>query len=77
MLMKYYITEKLTKNDIEKHLNPAAQVVVAQLPSQVNSCFMQYLPELGHVVGVKKWDSQCDPQELKANGFQFLVKFIE
>ncbi|EFA10321.2 mutS protein homolog 5 isoform X2 [Tribolium castaneum] len=64
--------KKLRRQDIAQHVRAAAGVAAEQLPDYLNECSIVYLPEMGHLVAINEWKPNCDPEELKDLGFQFM-----
>ncbi|RZC42494.1 mutS protein 5-like [Asbolus verrucosus] len=64
--------KKLRRQDIAKHVTAAAKIAVDQLPNYLHECAIVYLPEMGHLIAIKEWEPNCNPEELKELGFQFM-----
>jgi len=65
--------EKLRRQDVGKHLTAAANISVNQLPQFVDECSIVYIPEMGHLLAIKKTEQNSDPFGLDYLGFQFMV----
>lgn len=72
-LLKQLFVEKLRRNDISKSVNVAARIVVDELPDYIGECTVIYLPEMGHLIAIKEWQDDCDPNVLQQMGYQFVV----
>ncbi|XP_044266292.1 LOW QUALITY PROTEIN: mutS protein homolog 5-like [Tribolium madens] len=64
--------KKLRRQDIAQHVRAAAEVAAEQLPDYLHECAIVYLPEMGHLIAIKEWELNCNPEELKDLGFQFM-----
>ncbi|XP_017784719.1 PREDICTED: mutS protein homolog 5-like [Nicrophorus vespilloides] len=66
--------KKMIKEDIFKRVTVAANIVVDQLPAFLKECVVCFIPDMGHVVAVKKWDQNCDPRSMHEFGFQYMFE---
>lgn len=66
--------EKLRQQDIAKDVTAAARLAANNLPNFINECAVVYLPEMGHLIAIKKWEPNCTPEQLHDFGFQFMVR---
>ncbi|XP_044754707.1 mutS protein homolog 5-like [Coccinella septempunctata] len=64
--------KKLQRQDIAKHVTAAARIAVEELPDFLTECAVVYLPEMGHLVAVKEWEPNCNPEELGTIGYKFM-----
>ncbi|KAL3267858.1 hypothetical protein HHI36_006999 [Cryptolaemus montrouzieri] len=64
--------KKLQRQDIVKHLTAAARVAVEELPDYLTECAVVYLPEMGHLISVKEWEPNCNPEALNEIGYKFM-----
>ncbi|KAK5650830.1 hypothetical protein RI129_001859 [Pyrocoelia pectoralis] len=64
----------LKKRDIAKNATAAAHIALNQLPDFVTECSVVYLPELGHFVVIKEWDTDCNRNELEEYDFHFVFE---
>ncbi|XP_050310224.1 mutS protein homolog 5-like [Anthonomus grandis grandis] len=62
----------LRERDVVKHVTAAARFAVDDLPSYINECKIVYLPEMGHLMAIKEWQEDCDPDHLQDLGYQFM-----
>lgn len=65
--------ELLHQQDVKKHVTAAARFAVNELPDYINECKVVYLPEMGHLMAIKEWEPNSDPQQLQYLGYQFMV----
>lgn len=68
------ISEKLRRKDIGKHITRAALFAVDQLPPYIDECSIIFVPEMGHLIAIKEWEEDCNPDDLKDLDFKFMVK---
>ncbi|KAJ8952800.1 hypothetical protein NQ318_008117 [Aromia moschata] len=64
--------KRLRQQGMAKDLTAAARFSADNLPDFLNECAMVYLPEIGHLIAIKEWESHCDPEQLKDLDFQFM-----
>ncbi|CAH2011861.1 unnamed protein product [Acanthoscelides obtectus] len=64
--------KKLRRQDIAKSVTAAARFAVDDLPPFLNKCCVVYLPEMGHLISVKEWKPNCNPDELAHLHFRFM-----
>ncbi|KAJ8964564.1 hypothetical protein NQ314_004868 [Rhamnusium bicolor] len=64
--------EKLRQQDIAKDVTAAARFTANDLPDFLNECSVVYLPEMGHLIAIKEWEPNCNPEQLQDLGFQFM-----
>lgn len=65
--------ELLHQQDVSKHVTAAARFAANDLPDFIDECKVVYLPEMGHLMVIKKWEPDCDPEQLESLGYQFMV----
>lgn len=65
--------EKLRQQDIAKDVAAAARLAANNLPDFLEECAIVYLPEMGHLIAIKKWEPDCNPEDLEHVGYKFLV----
>lgn len=54
-------------------MTAAARFAANDLPDFLNECAVVYLPEMGHLIAIKEWEPDCNPEQLQDLGFQFMV----
>lgn len=59
--------------DIAKNVTAAANFAVDNLPSYIDSCMVVHVPEMGYLVAIKEWETNCNKEELTEFGFLFMV----
>ncbi|XP_018568658.1 mutS protein homolog 5-like isoform X2 [Anoplophora glabripennis] len=64
--------KKLRQQDIAKDVTAAARFAANELPDFINECAVVYLPEMGHLIAIKEWEPNCNPEQLHDLGFQFM-----
>ncbi|KAK9890839.1 hypothetical protein WA026_012185 [Henosepilachna vigintioctopunctata] len=64
--------KKMQRQDISKNVTAAARVAVEELPEYLSECVVVYLPEVGHLVSIKEWEPNCDPEQLSDIGYKFM-----
>nr|CAH7759268.1 unnamed protein product [Callosobruchus chinensis] len=64
--------KKLRRQDIAKSVTAAARFAANDLPDFLDECCVVYLPEMGHLISVKEWEPDCNPDELAHLGFRFM-----
>ncbi|CAH1118956.1 unnamed protein product [Phaedon cochleariae] len=64
--------KKLRQQDIAKDITAAARFAANNLPEFLDECAVIYLPEMGHLIGVKEWSQGCAPEDLEHLGFNFM-----
>ncbi|KAJ8918621.1 hypothetical protein NQ315_013127 [Exocentrus adspersus] len=64
--------KKLRQQDIAKDVTAAARFAANDLPDFLNECAVVYLPEMGHLIAIKEWEPDCNPEQLQDLGFQFM-----
>lgn len=70
------IIEKLRQKDISKNVTAAARLAADNLPSFLEECAVVYLPEMGHLISIKEWEEDCNPEALDYLGFKFVVSTV-
>lgn len=65
---------KSTYNTIQNRLVAAARIVVNHLPPQLEECTVSFVPDMGHIISVRKWSPKCTPEELLPYGCYFLFE---
>lgn len=58
---------------MSKDLTAAARFAANDLPDFLNECAIIYLPEMGHLIAIKEWEPNCDPEELKKFDYHLMV----
>ncbi|KAG5894164.1 hypothetical protein JTB14_001860 [Gonioctena quinquepunctata] len=64
--------KKLRQQDITKDITAAARFSADNLPDFLDECVVIFLPEMGHLIGIREWEPGCNPEELQHLGFQFM-----
>ncbi|KAH1009656.1 hypothetical protein HUJ04_001983 [Dendroctonus ponderosae] len=62
----------LHQQDVSKHVTAAARFAANDLPDFIDECKVVYLPEMGHLMVIKRWEPDCDPEQLESLGYQFM-----
>ncbi|XP_066253416.1 mutS protein homolog 5-like [Euwallacea similis] len=62
----------LLQQDLAKHLTAAARMTVNNLPNYISECKVVFLPEMGHLIAIKEWGVDCDPEDLQRFDYKFM-----
>lgn len=54
-------------------MKAAARIAAEGLPDFLYGCAIVYLPEMGHLIAIKEWEPNCNPDELLQFGYHFMV----
>ncbi|CAG9863939.1 unnamed protein product [Phyllotreta striolata] len=66
--------KKLRRQDITNDVMAAARFAADNLPDFLDECSVVYIPEMGHLLSIKEWETDCSPEDLEHLGFQFMFK---
>ncbi|XP_072388558.1 mutS protein homolog 5-like [Diabrotica undecimpunctata] len=66
--------KKLRRQGIMNDVMAAARFAADNLPDFLDECSVVYLPEMGHLLAIKEWKSDCQPEDLQYLGFQYVFK---
>uniref|UniRef100_A0A6P7FG07 Uncharacterized protein LOC114327691 n=1 Tax=Diabrotica virgifera virgifera TaxID=50390 RepID=A0A6P7FG07_DIAVI len=66
--------KKLRRQGIMNDVMAAARFAADNLPDFLDECSVVYLPEMGHLLAIKEWKPDCQPEDLQNLGFQFVFK---
>ncbi|XP_056636028.1 mutS protein homolog 5-like [Diorhabda sublineata] len=78
-LIRYGLDETLDakmlrRQDIINDVMAAARFAAENLPDFLDECSVVYLPEMGHLLAVKEWEKDCNPEDLQYLDFRFMFK---
>ncbi|XP_022918563.2 mutS protein homolog 5-like [Onthophagus taurus] len=66
--------KKMLRHEMGKNIRTAANFTLDQLPDCFDQCTVIYIPEMGHLIAVKKTEFNKNPIQLEHLGFEFIFE---